>query len=145
MPARIPPNRIPRVMSLQSSMRCLLESNWVPCLSFLFRASLDPNPALHWTRPRRGGIQNITDRFGHHNPRPKVYDMDATYRAEAIRNSVNHNENYNFLQFSQDFSRENYRAFLFRKLRRAWPGLSGIFCACAFQFFFVATLSRDVH
>jgi hypothetical protein len=43
------------------------------------------------------------------------------------------NQNYNFLQFSQEFSRENYRAFLFRKLRRAWPGLSGIFCACALK------------
>ncbi len=43
------------------------------------------------------------------------------------------NENYIFLQFSQDFSREKYRAFLFRKLRRAWPGLSGIFCACALK------------
>jgi hypothetical protein len=31
-----------------------------------------------------------TDRFGHRNPRPKVHDMDATYRADAIRNSVNH-------------------------------------------------------
>ncbi len=43
------------------------------------------------------------------------------------------NENYNFLQFSQDFSLEKYRAFLFRKLRRAWPGLSGSFCACALK------------
>ncbi len=43
------------------------------------------------------------------------------------------NQNYNFLQFSQDFSRENYRAFLFQKLRQAWPGLSGIFCACALK------------
>jgi hypothetical protein len=43
------------------------------------------------------------------------------------------NEIYNFLQFSQDFSLEKYRAFLFRKLRRAWPGLSGSFCACALK------------
>ncbi len=49
------------------------------------------------------------------------------------RQSGSDNDIFNFLQFSQDFSREIYRAFLFRKLRRAWPGLSGIFCACALK------------
>jgi hypothetical protein len=30
------------------------------------------------------------DRFGYRNPRPKIYDEDATYRADAIRNSANY-------------------------------------------------------
>ncbi len=60
--------------------------------------------------------------------------------AQLHRISLSANEIYNFLQFSQDFSLEKYRAFLFRKLRRAWPGLSGSFCACAFQFFFCSNI-----
>ncbi len=54
LPARISPNRNHRATSLQSTMRCSLESKWIPCLSFQFRISLGPNPALHWTRPRLG-------------------------------------------------------------------------------------------
>ena len=30
------------------------------------------------------------DHFGYHNPRPQIYDEDATYRANAIRNSANY-------------------------------------------------------
>ena len=30
------------------------------------------------------------DCFGYHNQRPKIYDEDATYSADAISNSVNH-------------------------------------------------------
>ncbi len=33
------------------------------------------------------------------------------------------NQNYNFLQFSQDFSREKYCVFLFGKLRGCSPGV----------------------
>jgi hypothetical protein len=33
------------------------------------------------------------------------------------------NQNYNFLQFSQDFSREKYCIFLFGKLRGCSPGV----------------------
>ncbi len=39
----------------------------------------------------------------------------------AVPNTVN--QNYNFLQFSQDFSREKYCVFLFGKLRGCSPGV----------------------
>jgi hypothetical protein len=55
--ARIPPNRNHRATSLQSTMRCSLESKWILCRSFQFRVSLGPNPALHWTSPRQGGTR----------------------------------------------------------------------------------------
>ena len=43
-----------------------------------------------------------TDRFGHRNPRPKVHDMDATYRADAIRNSATHWDDRFFMASPKD-------------------------------------------
>jgi hypothetical protein len=63
-------------------MRCLLESNWI-----LVQHIFGPNsrPALDKSKTRWD-----KDCFGYHNPRPSIYDMDATYRADAIRNSGNY-------------------------------------------------------
>ena len=49
-----------------------------------------------------------TDRFGHRNPRPKVHDMDATYRADAIRNSATHWDDRFFHGVSQGFTDLSY-------------------------------------
>ena len=47
------------------------------------------------------------------------------------------NENYIFLEFSQDFSREKYCVFFVRETSRLFagraPGLSGNFCARALK------------
>ena len=42
------------------------------------------------------------DRFGYHNPRPKVYDMVATYRADVIRNSATHWDDRFFMASPKD-------------------------------------------
>jgi hypothetical protein len=78
-------------------MRCLFESNWVPPFELQSIFGPKSRPALDTSKTRWD-----KDRFGHHNPRPKIYDEDATYRADAISNSVNHWDDHSIVASPKD-------------------------------------------
>ena len=42
------------------------------------------------------------DRFGRHNPRPKIYDQDAAHRVKAIQGAANSCDDHRFPMSSKD-------------------------------------------
>ena len=70
----------------------------------------------------------VERRVGYHVARAKRQNIFCRFCIlnhilHIIHTRLHSNENYIFLEFSQDFSREKYCVFLFGKLRGCSPGL----------------------
>jgi hypothetical protein len=76
------PNKTHAALANSKFARVQVDS--LPRLSV--RSIFGPNsrPALDTSKTRWD-----KDRFGYHNPRPKIFEADALYRANAIRQSAN--------------------------------------------------------